>query len=187
METRKLNWKRINVGPVKEPIIEYLEKLFDEELAKGNRLRVAVGTDSQKSGKGYKFATVILVMAEKSLGFEKDGTEIFKGNGGMVIGATFWEEMKASTTAKKHREIEVLNRRMILEVSKSIEVAYEIAPLLDLYGIKLEIHADINPDPERGLSNGALSEAVGYILGMGYDFKVKPEAWAASKAADNLC
>lgn len=182
-----MDWKRVNHGSIREPIIEYLEKMFDEEMEKGNRIKVAVGTDSQKGGRGYKFATVILVMVEKNLGLEKDGTEIWKGDGAMIIYATFWEEMKASTKAKKHREIEVLNQRMLLEVSKSIEVAYEIAPLLDLYGIKMEIHADINPDPEAGLSNGALNEAVGYILGMGYDFKVKPEAWAASKAADSLC
>lgn len=187
MESKTLKWKRVNVGAVKEPILEYLEKLFDVELGKGNKLRVAVGTDSQKSGGGYKFATVILIITEKCLGFEKDGSEIVKGNGGIVIGATFWEEMKASTRTKKHREIEVLNQRMLLEVSKSIEVAYEIAPLLDLYGIKMEIHADINPDIEVGLSAGALQEAVGYILGMGYDFKIKPDAYAASKAADNLC
>ena len=182
-----MNWKRVNSGAIKEPILEYLEKLFDYEIEKGRRLKVAVGTDSQKSGKGYKFATVILIMTEESLGFEKDGTEIMSGKGAMIVAATWWEEMKASTRLKRHREIEVLNQRMLLEVSKSIEVAYEIAPLLDLYGIKLEIHADINPDPERGASNSALNEAVGYIMGMGYDFKVKPEAWAASKAADNLC
>jgi len=182
-----MKWKRVNKGLIKEPIIEYLEKLFDEEIALGRKLKVAVGTDSQKKGKGYKFATVILIMTEESMGFEKDGTEIMKGTGAMVIGATFNEEMKASTRAKKHREIEVLNQRMVLEVSKSIEVAYEISPLLDLYGIKLEIHADINPDVNKGLSAGALSEAVGYIMGMGYDFKVKPLAHAASKAADRLC
>lgn len=184
-----MNWKRVNHGPINEPLLDYLEKLFDSEIKKGVRLRVAVGTDSQKSksGKGYNFATVILIMIERSLGVEKDGTEIWKGSGGMIIGAKSWDEMKASTRAKKHREIEVLNQRMLLEVSKSIEVAYEIAPLLELYGIKLEIHADINPDPNAGLSNGALADAVGYILGMGYDFKVKPDAWAASTAADNLC
>ena len=182
-----MNWKRINNGPITEPILEYLEKLFDDEIDKGYKLRVAVGTDSQKSGKGYKFATVILVMTEVSLGFEKNGTEIMSGKGAMIIAATWWEAMKASTKAKRHREIEVLNQRMLLEVSKSIEVAYEIQPLLELYGIKLEIHADINPDIYRGLSAGALSEAVGYIMGMGYDFKVKPWAYAASNAADSLC
>jgi hypothetical protein len=182
-----MNWKRINNGPINEPIIEYLERLFDEEIEMGRRLKVAVGTDSQKSGSGYKFATVILIMTEESLGLDKDGTELVVGRGAMVIGSTFWENMKASTKSKRHREIEVLNQRMLLEVSKSIAVAYEIEPLLELYGIKLEIHADINEDPNAGLSNCALNEAVGYILGMGYDFKVKPDAWAASKAADRLC
>lgn len=182
-----MNWKRVNNGPINEPIIDYLEKLFDKEIELGRRLKVAVGTDSQKSGHGYKFATVILIMTEESLGLDKDGSEIVVGRGAMVIGSTFWEEMRASTKSKRHREIEVLNQRMLLEVSKSIAVAYDIAPLLELYGIKLEIHADINPDPNAGMSNSALNEAVGYILGMGYEFKVKPEAWAASKAADNLC
>ncbi len=42
---------------------------------------------------------------------------------------------------------------------------------------------DINPDI-KWESNRALSEAIGYILGMGYGFKVKPNAWAATKSAD---
>ena len=80
----------------------------------------------------------------------------------------------------------LVNERMVYEVGKSVEVAYEIAPLLDLYDIKMEIHADINPDPKHE-SNTALQQAVGYILGMGYEFKVKPDAWAASNAADKKC
>ena len=75
---------------------------------------------------------------------------------------------------------------MVFEVGKSVEVAYEVAPLFDLYEIKLEIHADINPNPEHD-SNKALQQAVGYILGMGYEFKIKPDAWAASSAADKKC
>jgi hypothetical protein len=64
---------------------------------------------------------------------------------------------------------------MIFEVGKSIEVAYELSPLLESYGFNVEIHADINPNPKHD-SNKALQQAVGYILGMGYDFKIKPEA-----------
>jgi len=79
-----------------------------------------------------------------------------------------------------------INERMVREVAKSVEVAYEIFDLVDLYDFNLEIHADINPDP-KWKSNKALSEAVGYILGMGYDFKIKPDAWASSQAADKLC
>ena len=161
-----MNWKRAGVGVIETPIIDYLEKLFDDEIEKGNTLRVCVGTDSQRAGKGFKFATVILVIAE--------------GNGGMVIGKTYYD--KTLVRGKKG-----VKERMLVEVSKSIETAYELSPLLDLYGIPLEIHADINPNPEKGESNKALAEAVGYILGMGYDFKVKPEASAASSCADRFC
>jgi hypothetical protein len=84
------------------------------------------------------------------------------------------------------RDKELVNERMVFEVSKSIEVAGEVAELLDLYEIPLAIHADINPNPKHE-SNKALQSAVGYILGMGYDFKIKPEAYAASTVADNKC
>jgi predicted RNase H-related nuclease YkuK (DUF458 family) len=49
----------------------------------------------------------------------------------------------------------------------------------------VEIHADINPNPKHD-SNKALQQAVGYILGMGYDFKIKPEA-PSSNCADRFC
>jgi predicted RNase H-related nuclease YkuK (DUF458 family) len=84
------------------------------------------------------------------------------------------------------RDKELVNERMVFEVGKSIEVAGEVAELLDLYEIPLAIHADINPNPKHE-SNKALQSAVGYILGMGYDFKVKPESYASSNIADKLC
>ena len=168
-----MKWKR-NDTVIQESIVDYLEKIFEEELAKGYNLKVSVGTDSQKSGKGYKFATVILITTTQDL-----GGGIIVGRGGMIIASTSYHEFK-----QKNKEL--VNERMVFEVGKSVEAAYEIAPLLDLYDIKLEIHADINPDP-KWESNKALQQAVGYILGMGYDFKVKPEAWAASNAADRKC
>jgi predicted RNase H-related nuclease YkuK (DUF458 family) len=170
-----MKWKR-NDLVITEPITEYLTKLFDEEIKKGYKLKVGVGTDSQKSdGKGgYKFATVILISTTEDL-----GGGITVGRGGMIIASTYYNTFKKTNK-------ELVNERMVYEVSKSIEAAYEIAPLLDLYEIKLEIHADINPDP-KWESNKALQTAVGYILGMGYSFKVKPEAWAASTAADKKC
>jgi predicted RNase H-related nuclease YkuK (DUF458 family) len=170
-----MKWKR-NDLVITEPINDYLTKLFDEEIKKGYKFKVGVGTDSQKSGgKGsYKFATVILISTSEDL-----GGGITVGRGGMIVAATYYNNFKKANK-------ELVNERMVYEVSKSVEVAYEIAPLLDLYDIKLEIHADINPDP-KWESNKALQTAVGYILGMGYSFKVKPEAWAASTAADKKC
>jgi len=161
-----MEWFRLNKGKINVPIHEYLEELFDEQVKEGNKFKVCVGTDSQQYGKMWKFATVILLVIEG-----KDGI----GKGAKIIYSNF-----------KTQDIMSINQRMVREVSKSVEVAYDIFHLVDLYDFKLEIHADINPDP-KWKSNKALSEAVGYILGMGYDFKVKPDASAASTAADKLC
>lgn len=165
-------WKR-NEKVIEGSITDYLANIFDEELAKNHMLKVSVGTDSQKVGRKYKFATVILITVTEDLG------GVIVGRGGKVIYSTFLHEFKQGNK-------ELVNERMMFEVTKSIEVAYDISELLDLYDIKLEIHADINPD-SRHESNKALQQAVGYILGMGYDFKIKPSAHAASNCADKLC
>lgn len=168
-----MKWKKSD-NYINEPIVDYLSKIFDDEIAKGHKLKVSVGTDSQKDGRRYKFATVILITTSADL-----GGGIIVGRGGIVVAATYYHEFK-----QKNKEL--VNERMVFEVGKSVEAAYDIAPLLDLYDIKLEIHADINPDP-KWESNKALQQAVGYILGMGYDFKVKPDAYSASHCADHLC
>jgi predicted RNase H-related nuclease YkuK (DUF458 family) len=175
-----MKWKR-NEKIIEEPIVEYLEKVLENELDKNHILSVSVGTDSQKISKLlYRFATVILIRVTEDL-----GGGVIVGRGGMIISSTYMHEFKSKTLGK-NRDIELINERMVFEVGKSIEVAGEIAELLDLYEVKMEIHADINPDPKHD-SNKALQQAVGYILGMGYDFKIKPDAWAASSAADNKC
>lgn len=170
-----MKWKR-NEKVITESITDYLTKLFDEEIAKGYKLKVSVGTDSQRGGGpgSYKFATVIVITTTEDL-----GGGVIVGRGGMIIAKTYYNVFKQKAK-------ELVNERMVFEVGKSVEVAYEIAELLDVYEIPLEIHADINPNPSHE-SNKALQQAIGYILGMGYSFKVKPEASAASTCADKLC
>jgi predicted RNase H-related nuclease YkuK (DUF458 family) len=170
-----MKWKR-DKEVIQEPILEYLERIFDEELARGFKLTVSIGTDSARTGKPghYNFATVILISTSEDL-----GGGVIVGRGGLVIYATFQHQFQ-------RRAKELVNERMVFEVSKSVEVAYEVAPLLDLYDIVLEVHADINPNPIHE-SNKALQQAVGYILGMGYQFKIKPDAISASYEADRLC
>jgi len=166
-------WKR-KEKRIDSTLEEYLENIFDEELNKGYKLKVCVGTDSQKVSKfTYKFATVILITTTQDLG------GVLVGRGGLIISSTYFNTFKQT-------DKELVNERMVYEVSKSIEVAYDIAPLLDLYELPLEIHADINKDPAHE-SNKALQQAVGYILGMGYTFKIKPDAYAASTIADKKC
>jgi hypothetical protein len=74
---------------------------------------------------------------------------------------------------------------MLQEVSASIEVGYTLSPILKKYAVPIEIHADINPDP-RYLSSLAFKEAMGYIKGMGFIFKAKPNAFASSCCADRF-
>ena len=78
-----------------------------------------------------------------------------------------------------------LRERMILEVGRSVEVAYALCELLDRFDVALEVHADINTDPAFE-SNKALKEAMGYILSMGFVFKAKPDAFASSCCADKV-
>jgi predicted RNase H-related nuclease YkuK (DUF458 family) len=164
-----MKWERAG-KKIDIPLMEYLDNLIKEEFNLNHQLAVSVGTDSQRSGRGYKFATVILITVKEDIG------GVIVGRGGKIISATY--HMNVFNKNK-----EGVNERMLMEVSKSIEVAYEIAPLLDSHGIKMEIHADINTDP-KWESNKALSQAIGYILGMGYEFKVKPSAWAATYCGD---
>jgi len=165
-----MKWKRAGKD-IGLPLIEYLENLIQEEKALNHDLRIAVGTDSQRYGRKYKFATVILITVRENL-----GGGVIVGRGGKILYGTYIMELYA-------RDKEGVNERMMIEVGKSMEIAYQINPLLERFGIKMEIHADINPDP-KWESNKALSNAIGYILGMGYDFKVKPAAFAASYCGD---
>ena len=78
-----------------------------------------------------------------------------------------------------------IKERMLLEVSKSVEIAYHLCDLFDEYEVDMEVHADINTNPNFQ-SNAALHEAMGYILSMGFAFKAKPEAFASSSCANKV-
>lgn len=87
-------------------------------------------------------------------------------------------------TDKSKANISV-KERMLNEVAKSIDIAYQLCDLLDKYDVELEVHADINTSPQFK-SNSALSEAMGYILSMGFIFKAKPNAFASSYCANKV-
>lgn len=155
-----MKWRRLNGQRIELPIKDAVEQALNRELDAGHKLKVCIGTDSQVRGGVIEFATVIVFLREKKGGF------MFIHNDRMT------QRMS-------------LRERMITEVSKSIEVAYALCDLLDTYEVALEVHADINTDPHFQ-SNVALKEAMGYILGMGFEFKAKPDAFASSYCADKV-
>lgn len=156
------------------PLIEYLENLIIEQHDLGHHVKVCVGTDSQKKGKGFKFSTVIILEMKQPLGMAY-GEMLYKGLGAKVITGDVFDRIPMK-----------IQERMLKEVQMSIDVGYHILDLVELYEVDLEIHADVNPNP-RWASNVALNEAVGYITGMGFAYKVKPDAYAASCGADKQC
>jgi predicted RNase H-related nuclease YkuK (DUF458 family) len=130
------------------------------EKQDGHQLKVCIGTDSQVKGKETEFATVIVF--------------IRKGKGGFMYIHNETSRQKMS-----------IKQRMLVEVAKSIEVAYELCSLFTLYNVDMEVHADINTNPNFK-SNDALKEAMGYIMGMGFVFRAKPYAFASSSCANKV-
>ncbi len=155
-----MNWRKLNGEKIKLPIKKAVEDTILRETALGHKLKVCIGTDSQKRGDVVEFATVIVFLREKKGGF-------------MYISNSRMEKPMG------------IRERMILEVGKSVEIAYALCDLLDKHNVELEVHADINTDPHFK-SNVALREAMGYILGMGFVFKAKPDAFASSSCADKM-
>ena len=155
-----MRWRKFNGEPIEIPILEAVENAIKRETEKGYRLKVCIGTDSQVKGKETEFATVIVFLRE--------------GHGGFMF--IHNEKTKQQFTIKE---------RMLLEVAKSIEIAYELCNLFTVYDVDMEVHADINTNPQFK-SNEALREAMGYILGMGFAFKAKPDAFASSSCANKI-
>ena len=153
-------WRKLNGEHLKKPIVDEVEQTLKREHELGNKLKVCIGTDSQVYGNTIEFATVIVFVRDKWGGF-------------MFIHS---ENTKQKMSLKE---------RMLIEVSKSIEIAYELCDTLDRFEIDLEVHADINTNPQFK-SNTALSEAMGYILSMGFVFKAKPDAFASSYCANKI-
>lgn len=79
------------------------------------------------------------------------------------------------------------NKPSLRLMSEIYKVAALYEQLIEVIGDRhVEIHIDINPDEQFG-SNCVYSQAVGYIRGVcGLDPKVKPNALAASFAADRF-
>ncbi|SEW28037.1 ribonuclease H-like YkuK family protein [Chitinophaga arvensicola] len=155
-----MQWRRFNGEVIHLPVKEEVRQAIVRETANGFRLKVCIGTDSQVKGVDTEFATVIVFLRE--------------GHGGFMF-----------IHNEKTKDRYSIKERMLVEVAKSIEIAYELCDLFTEYDVDMEVHADINTNPQFK-SNLALREAMGYILGMGFAFKAKPEAFASSSCANKI-
>jgi predicted RNase H-related nuclease YkuK (DUF458 family) len=130
--------------------------------------KIYIGSDSERHRRGgvwfADYAVVVVI--------HKDGK-----HGAKVFGEI--------TTERDYDQAKDKPRmRLMNEVMKAAQLYLDLA---DAIGDRTcEVHIDINPNHKHG-SSCVISEAVGYIRGMtGVTPRVKPEAWAASIAADKF-
>ncbi len=152
-------WKTLS-GDYIEDIYNRVESVILNAIAENTPLKICIGADSQVYADNIEFATAIVFIRKNRGGFMFVDKETIK----MKMG---------------------IKERMITEVNRSVQIAYKLSALWDAYDVELEVHADINTDPNFG-SNVALKEAMGYIMGMGYTFKAKPNAFASSCCANKV-
>jgi predicted RNase H-related nuclease YkuK (DUF458 family) len=77
----------------------------------------------------------------------------------------------------------LLRERLMKEVELAVDTAFHLS---DVIGPRnFEIHLDINPKREHR-SNVVVNQATGYVSAQGFQWQVKPAAFAASTAADYI-
>ncbi|MBO9594087.1 MAG: ribonuclease H-like YkuK family protein [Niabella sp.] len=160
MHNKTKQWRKLTGERITTYIEDELLDVIRRERQLGSQLKVCIGTDSQVKGADTEFATAIVF--------------IRKGRGGFMY-------LNNETTREKMS----IRQRMMVEVARSIEVAYALSGVFNTHQVDMEVHVDINTDPMYK-SNDALREAIGYITGMGFAFKAKPEAFASSCCANKV-
>src|SRR5204862_6476723 len=113
-----MKWRKFNGDPIELPIYQAVENAIKRETGKCFKLKVCIGTDSQVKGQDTEFATVIVFLRE--------------GHGGFMF--IYNEKTRQKFTIKE---------RMLMEVAKSIEIAYELCNLFTIYNVEMEVLADI--------------------------------------------
>ncbi len=77
-----------------------------------------------------------------------------------------------------------MRQRIFYETSLSLDVAGRITSLLSAENfdhLNVEIHLDVG---EAGDTKELIREVVGMVIGSGFDARIKPESYGASKVAD---
>ncbi len=149
-------WKRLSNEPISYDIEEQL--LRDISSCAYNDLKFYVGADSQMQYNSIKYC-VVLVMTT--------------GHGGRGYYTTILKKGRVS-----------MQQRLFRETYYAVKYALRFNPILESIGYEIaEIHTDLNPDSNYP-SSVMIQSCIGYIQGMGFIGKTKPESWASYGVAD---
>lgn len=87
-------------------------------------------------------------------------------------------------TKHRDRKMPSLRQRIYYETSLSLHVASRLAEMIAKNGtahLNVEIHLDVG---QAGDTKDLIREVVGMVMGSGFDAKIKPDSYGASKVAD---
>jgi uncharacterized protein len=130
------------------------------EASSEDEFRIMVGTDSQPkpASRSVTFVTAIIVH--------------HVGKGGRYY-----------VHREQHHHLYALRQRMMTEAAYSLQIGGLLSEKLNTKDkpYKIEVHLDIG---ERGATKQVVREIVAWITQSGYEAKIKPDAYGASKVAD---
>ena len=129
-------------------------------------LIVHIGTDAQATGATKAdFVTVICVHA----------VDVNRTTTSRVY---YWKDKRVNFHS--------LWEKLYGETERSLRVAVEISDEFgDALRDKILVHVDANPNPTFQSSN-YVKQLAGMVMGYGFKHILKPNAWAASHAADHI-
>ena len=142
--------------------LEQLKNIISVFMAQDKRAKyeIIVGSDSQKTKKDtYDFVSALII---HRIGF-----------GGIY----FWSRNFLTKRIS-------LKERIYQEATMSFVTAENFISFFKKNGISrydIQIHVDIG---RNGETRDMITEVVGMIRGSGYDVKIKPQSYGASKVAD---
>ncbi len=147
---------RMTIDEVAADIRAYQMELPD------SRYRLIVGADSQPQS--ARFATVFV----SAIVIHRVGK-----------GARFY------FLKRPYKKPLAFRQRIFTEAAMALEVVQALEASLEKVGSNLpvEIHLDIG---EEGQTRELIKEIVGWITQSGYDAKIKPDSFGASKVADRF-
>ena len=141
--------------------LENVVKTINEAASFGkDTFNLYIGCDSQVHGRSITYVTAIVLSKN--------------GKGSRIFYAT--EKIKITLD---------MSVRLFNEVTKSMEIIKEIedSPLYKDIRDNMEVHIDVG---NNGKSKNVMSAVIGYVRGMGYKYKVKPDSWCATHVADKF-
>ena len=142
--------------------LEKLKKIVSDFMAQDKKAQyeIIVGTDSQKVRNNvYDFVSALIIHRI--------------GAGGIYFWKRILQDRKIS-----------LKERIFQEATMSLITSENFVTFFKTNGIakyNIQIHVDIG---HNGETRELINEVVGMIRGSGYDVKIKPHSYGASKVAD---